>query len=87
MPKESGVIWQRCSSIGDFCQNITSNENIVISTKGLETNLTISKVKEEHFGPYRLRLRNEVGEFYTDFLILAIGELICTLIVFEISKC
>lgn len=73
VPKESDVIWQRCSSIGDFCQNITSDDNIVISANGLETNLTISKVTSKDFGPYRLGLSNEVDEFYTNFYIAAQG--------------
>ena len=71
VPLPTDVIWQRCNH---NCQTLQPGPVVNISTKGLESNLTIIRVTTTDFGVYRLNIRNDAGTFVQDFTLSRQGN-------------
>ena len=71
VPLPTDVIWQRCNH---NCHTLQTGPGVHISTKGLESNLTIIRVTTTDFGVYRLNIRNDAGTFIQDFTLSRQGN-------------
>ncbi|XP_053379922.1 nephrin-like isoform X3 [Mercenaria mercenaria] len=67
VPDISGYKWRRYN--GSVWISLAVNDNIIINTSGLQSNLTILEVARTDYGMYRLDIENSIGIFEQMFTV------------------
>lgn len=66
-PSLSGFVWMKLTNANwSILDNTLQTE---ISTRGLQSNLTIKSVTEEDYGTYRLIVENRLGAYSQTFIL------------------
>jgi hypothetical protein len=78
IPPVSGYVWSRQTNeaMSNWTNITSSDTSLVISTLGLQSNLTIKNVTRFDFGLYRIMVENEIGSFEYIFNLAAASKYI-----------